>query len=149
MFIKNVIIIALCSLLFNNKTIAFAPNDSLKQAIVDITMRDYYVREPVKRSFFSFRNKSIFFRLNPINYLGAGLLFIYQRIFSEQIQANCMYEISCSEYTKCSIDKNGIIKGSLLGIDQLSNCFPNVIYDYPRHLINENYKIINAIELDE
>jgi len=73
------------------------------------------------------------------------LLFFYQRVVSEQIQSDCMYEISCSNYTKLSIEKFGFA-GFLLGINQWNNCFPNVIYDEPNYKRSDNLKVINEIE---
>jgi len=46
-------------------------------------------------------------KINPLFYVGGTLLFLYQNVFSEQIQAQCAYQISCSEYTKLSIQKKG------------------------------------------
>lgn len=83
---------------------------------------------------------------NPFLYLAGGLLFVYQNLFSAQISANCVYEISCSEYTKKSIQKHGIIKGSFIGMHQLSCCTPSIHKDYCEHSISESDKIINRIE---
>jgi putative component of membrane protein insertase Oxa1/YidC/SpoIIIJ protein YidD len=96
-----------------------------------------------KRKLLDLRNKKLIQQLNPFLYVGAGLLFIYQNIISEQIQASCMYQVSCSEYTKKSIEKNGFLKGTLLGFHQLSNCFQGVIYEHPPFMINEDGKINN------
>ena len=98
-----------------------------------------------KRKYLSLKNKSIAQKLNPMLYIGASLLYFYQNVISEQIQANCVYEISCSEYTKKSIEKNGFIKGTLSGFHQLSNCFQGAIYEHPVYMINENGKINNSI----
>ena len=105
----------------------------------------YSYEKPPGRKILDFKNKGTLAKLNPINYLSAGLLFFYQRIVSEQIQANCMYETSCSNYTKSCIERHGF-RGFLLGIDQMSNCFENVIYDYPKYKISENFKVNNQIE---
>lgn len=103
--------------------------------------------EPTKntqRKLLVFKRKKSFY--NPLNYLGAGLLFVYQNIFSEQIQASCNYEISCSEYTKICIQKHGFIKGILRGFNQLSECAPNAIYEHPSVYVNNNDQIINHFE---
>lgn len=85
-------------------------------------------------------------RLNPLNYLCASILFVYQNVFSEQIQADCTFEISCSEYTKLSIQKNGLFIGTLKGFNQLSECSPSAIYEHPPVYLNQNQKIINHLE---
>lgn len=119
---------------------------NLNQALVSNTFNQYYFNEAPKRKILSFKNKKLLAKINPINYLSAGMLFFYQRILSEQIQAACMYEISCSNYTKAAIEKHGLIKGSLIGLNQLNGCFPAIIYDFPDHKVNKNYKVINRLE---
>jgi putative component of membrane protein insertase Oxa1/YidC/SpoIIIJ protein YidD len=99
-----------------------------------------------KKKILSLKNKSFAQKLNPFLYLGATLLYVYQNTVSEQLQANCMYQISCSEYTKKSIEKNGFVKGTLSGFHQLSNCFQGAIYEHPVYMINENGKINNLID---
>lgn len=99
-----------------------------------------------KREILSLKNKSFTQKLNPFLYVGATLLYFYQNVISEQIQANCMYKISCSEFTKKSIEKNGFVKGTLSGFHQLSNCFQGAIYEHPVYMINENGKINNTID---
>jgi putative component of membrane protein insertase Oxa1/YidC/SpoIIIJ protein YidD len=83
-----------------------------------------------------------------LNYLAAGLLFFYQSILSEQIQADCTYEISCSNYTKQCINKDGFIIGSLKGLHQLNTCFPANIDDCPNYKVSTNLKIKNQVEPD-
>jgi putative component of membrane protein insertase Oxa1/YidC/SpoIIIJ protein YidD len=104
-----------------------------------------YKYEPAaKRKILSFKNKKPIARINPLNYLAAGALFVYQRLISEQIQANCMYEISCSNYTKLCIQEHGV-SGFLAGIDQLNCCFAGVVYDYPDFMISPENKIRNQL----
>lgn len=100
---------------------------------------------PPKRKILSLENKKIISKINPVTYISAGLLFVYQRVISEQIQADCAYETSCSSYTKFQIEKNGF-RGFLLGIDQLSNCFKGVQYDCQEHQISSDSKVINPVE---
>jgi putative component of membrane protein insertase Oxa1/YidC/SpoIIIJ protein YidD len=85
-------------------------------------------------------------RYNPVHYLAAGLLFFYQRILSEQIQANCNYVVSCSEYTKQAIYHRGFLIGILIGANQLNNCVPGITMDYPAFRLNAESKIINNAE---
>jgi putative component of membrane protein insertase Oxa1/YidC/SpoIIIJ protein YidD len=87
-----------------------------------------------------------FARYNPVHYLAAGLLFFYQRVLSEQIQANCNYVISCSEYTKQAIYRRGFLIGILIGANQLNNCVPGITTDYPSFRLNPESKIINSAE---
>lgn len=83
------------------------------------------------------------YKYNPIGYLGTGALFIYQNIISEQIQATCAYQTSCSEFTKLSIRDYGFLKGTLIGLHQLLSCVPFVKYDVHPLYLNSNDLIIN------
>ncbi len=85
-------------------------------------------------------------KYNPLAYLGSSALFIYQNVVSEQIQATCSYQHSCSEFTKLCIRDYGFIKGALMGINQILACMPALQYEVhpifltPTALIkNEHY----------
>jgi putative component of membrane protein insertase Oxa1/YidC/SpoIIIJ protein YidD len=129
---------------------SFAQNEpgNVNDALLDKTFSYYTVHTAPHKKIISFKNKKIITRLNPVNYIAAGLLFFYQGILSEQIQANCMYEISCSNYTKLCINKYGFIIGSLKGIHQLSNCLPSSVDECPPYKISGNLKIKNQVEPD-
>ena len=92
-----------------------------------------------------FKHRASYF--NPLSYAGAGLLFIYQNVFSEQIQADCTYMVSCSQYTKLCIERHGILKGTLMGFNQLSECFPAARYEHPVTSTHLN-KIDNRFEAE-
>ena len=102
---------------------------------------DYSPSSQSKKINFFFKKKRSYY--NPLTYIGIGALYIYQNIFSEQIQASCNYEISCSEYTKLSIQASGFFIGTLKGFNQLSECAPNAKYEHPSLYINNEGKIIN------
>lgn len=114
----------------------------ISNKIIAVTFDD--ATKPVKRKLLAFRNKLAYF--NPFTYVGAGMLFVYQNVFSEQIQANCAYEISCSDYTKFSIQVSGFFIGTLKGFNQLSECAPTARYEHPASYINSDGKIINHFE---
>lgn len=71
---------------------------------------------------------------HPAKVVFGSLMFLYQNVFSEQISAQCMYEISCSEYTKLNIEKNGLILGSILGFHQLMHCTPGTVHEVPPYM---------------
>lgn len=57
---------------------------------------------------------------------------VYQHCAPDDIRLACVYEPSCSEYMILSIQKYGIIKGILRGIQRLKRChLPNGGNDYP------------------
>lgn len=90
------------------------------------------------------KDTTVLGKINPLRYIAGGMLFVYQNVFSEQISANCTYEVSCSQMTKLSIEKFGLIKGSLIGLHQLSNCNPSIIKDHEAHMISAEGKVINS-----
>ncbi len=83
-------------------------------------------------------------RYNPFVYVGAALLFVYQNVISEQIQAHCMYKVSCSQFTKLAIQKKGFLEGTLLGFNQISECFPGILKEHSDYCIDQNDKINNS-----
>lgn len=64
--------------------------------------------------------------------LAVWLINLYQAIVSPVFRivfgpAICRYSPSCSEYTKIQIQRNGLVRGSLLGLKRLSTCHPFAI----------------------
>ena len=117
-------------------------NNTLSNKLVSVSFEEQPM--PVKRKLLTFKKRASYF--NPLNYIGAGMLYVYQNIFSEQIQASCAYQISCSEYTTLSIQKYGFFIGTLKGFNQLSECSPTAQYEHPPLYTNNEGKIINAFE---
>jgi putative component of membrane protein insertase Oxa1/YidC/SpoIIIJ protein YidD len=70
------------------------------------------------------RNKSSNFvaRYNPVSLAFKGAMLIYQRALSEQLAKQCPYEISCSNFSKLSIQEFGMFKGVFIGADRLLRC---------------------------
>ncbi|MCX6181139.1 MAG: membrane protein insertion efficiency factor YidD [Bacteroidetes bacterium] len=117
--------------------------------IIDKNITETSIHIPAKRKILSLEQRTLMGKVNPMSYLSAGLLFFYQRVLSEQIQANCVYHISCSEYTKKQIEKRGLIIGILKGCNQLNNCFTGIMSEYPEYKISEDLKVINSIGDEE
>lgn len=63
-----------------------------------------------------------FLRFNPVYWLLNGSLTGYQKIISPQISADCLYELSCSRFSRAAIQEFGIVKGIALTADRLSRC---------------------------
>ena len=88
----------------------------LIKQIDNITTPKLYVRP------YSNLHKSKWQTYNPINLTFSGLMFFYQNIISSQVNANCLFTPSCSEYAKASIKKYGLIKGMFLAADRVQKC---------------------------
>ena len=52
------------------------------------------------------------------------LIKIYQTILSPILPSTCRYSPTCSEYTKQSLIKFGLIKGGLISIKRIIKCKP-------------------------
>lgn len=63
-----------------------------------------------------------FLRFNPAYWLLNGALTGYQKVISPQISADCLYELSCSRFSRAAIQEFGIVKGIALTADRLSRC---------------------------
>ena len=122
---------------------AFSQTSTVQDKLMQVSFESVTTPQHPKRKLL--RSKKKLAQYNPVTYVSAGLLYVYQNIFSEQIQAECTYRISCSEYTKLSIQQSGFIIGVLSGFNQLSECFNGAVYEHPRSFINNNHKIINSI----
>lgn len=107
---------------------------------------NYQVLAKKRRVFLNVQDMSRVQKLNPTTYIAAGLMFLYQNVLSEQISTTCTYEVSCSEYTKLAIQKYGILKGSLIGVHQLSSCTPGAKKEHCKHVISSEGKIKNSLD---
>ncbi|AEI49368.1 protein of unknown function DUF37 [Runella slithyformis DSM 19594] len=63
-----------------------------------------------------------FLRINPVYWLLNGALTGYQKVISPQISAECLYELSCSRFSRVAIQEFGVIKGIALSADRISRC---------------------------
>lgn len=118
---------------------------NFQDQIVDRTFHRYKIENSPKRKFLSTKNKTFIGKINPLNYLFGSVIFVYQRGFSEQIQADCTYEISCSSYTRLCMENHGPVRGLLMGLDQLSCCFPGVAGEVEHWRINKVGKVKNFL----
>lgn len=86
-------------------------------------------------------------KFNPITLVSGGLLFLYQKVISPQIFADCLYDISCSNFGVLSIKRYGLIKGTFLTSDRLTRCTQFSAQDITAVRINkETGKVIDNIE---
>jgi putative component of membrane protein insertase Oxa1/YidC/SpoIIIJ protein YidD len=63
-----------------------------------------------------------FLRYNPVFWFFNGALTGYQKVISPQISADCLYEQSCSRFSRAAIQEFGIFKGIALSADRISRC---------------------------
>ena len=124
----------------------YGQNDSLNGKITHLLFSEYKQGTSKNRAFIKPQKTITYF--NPLFYLSATGLFIYQNIISEQIQADCRYKTSCSQFTKQCVQKNGFL-GLLRGLDQISACYPGVNKQYATFLQLQNNLIDNEYHYED
>ncbi len=93
--------------------------------------------------FIHFKSHNVLIRYNPISLTFGGLLYFYQTTFSQQFASDCPFEISCSAYSKLSIQQLGLIKGVALTADRLMRCNQFLKYDITPFQLNAQQRIID------
>ena len=56
--------------------------------------------------------------------IAISLINLYKYLISPLLGNNCRYLPTCSEYTKESIIKYGVVKGFWLGLKRIAKCHP-------------------------
>jgi putative component of membrane protein insertase Oxa1/YidC/SpoIIIJ protein YidD len=101
----------------------------------------------INKKEYVFKNKKFFLKYNPLSVIIGGGLYLYQNQISPVIQMGCLYEPSCSEFSKQAIANFGIFRGALMTIDRLTRCTRASSIDlHPLFLLN-NGKYFDSAEL--
>jgi uncharacterized protein len=90
--------------------------------IIEKTRIDNLQHKKVIRPFIYSEKTSPLVKFNPVNLAFGGLLFLYQNTLSQQFSATCLYDPSCSEFSKQSIREYGLLKGVFLSTDRVMRC---------------------------
>ena len=88
-----------------------------------------------------FKGKNWFVKYNPISLVFGGSLLFYQKVISPQIMAGCVFDPSCSNFSKQCIKTYGIPKGVALSADRLTRCTLLSSIDFHPLLFKENGKV--------
>jgi putative component of membrane protein insertase Oxa1/YidC/SpoIIIJ protein YidD len=87
-----------------------------------------------------FRDKKWIIKYNPVFIVFGGALYVYQKNISPILQFGCLYEPSCSEFSRLSIREYGLLKGILMSGDRLTRCTRISIPDiHPLFFLKEKY----------
>lgn len=68
------------------------------------------------------RKRSAFARYNPFTLALTGSMYLYQNVLSAQMGRQCLYDLSCSNFSKQAITEFGLVKGVFLTADRLLRC---------------------------
>ena len=99
------------------------------------------------RANYIFKERNAFVKYNPLSLVFGGSLFFYQRVISPQISAGCAYDVSCSNFSKQSIHRFGLVKGIALSTDRLTRCNKIASADFHPVMINDHNKVIDTPEM--
>jgi putative component of membrane protein insertase Oxa1/YidC/SpoIIIJ protein YidD len=132
-------------LFFINSTHCYLQNNTDLQLLAssDFKIREY---ETSRKVTYVFSDRKAFMKYNPVSLVFGGSLYVYQKIISPQIQAGCTFDISCSNFSRQSIKKYGILKGVALSADRLTRCTRLSAVDFHPVMINEEGKCIDHPE---
>ena len=83
-------------------------------------------------------NPSKFSLYNPFYHILSGSMYVYQKIISPQLSSQCIYNPSCSNYSKQLIREYGIAKGVFCSADRIMRCNRLAIVGLPRDAINKH-----------
>ena len=78
-----------------------------------------------------FKHKSFIARYNPFSIGVTALMLLYQQVISPQFSRVCLYERSCSNFSKAAISEFGLVKGVFLSADRLLRCNISAVQDTP------------------
>ena len=57
-------------------------------------------------------------------YLAVGIIWVYQKLLSSRLRANCRYQPTCSQFAVEAIEGFGVLKGTWLGAKRIGRCHP-------------------------
>jgi putative component of membrane protein insertase Oxa1/YidC/SpoIIIJ protein YidD len=68
----------------------------------------------------------------------------YRSVLSEQISADCAFDLTCSRFSAAAIRRFGIIKGGFLTVDRLTRCHSSLsVETVPINFNNRTAKVID------
>lgn len=85
-------------------------------------------------------------KFQPVVWVMNAALTIYQTFFSRQLSTQCIYELSCSRFSREAIRQFGPIKGVFLTGDRLTRCNGIHYNETSRLRRNKEGKIIDVPE---
>jgi putative component of membrane protein insertase Oxa1/YidC/SpoIIIJ protein YidD len=80
--------------------------------------------------------------LSPLKFFYNISIGIYQSSLSPQIGASCIYETTCSRFSRQLVSEFGIVKGFFLSVDRVGRCNQLAALDSSPLRLNKDRKII-------
>jgi uncharacterized protein len=87
-------------------------------------------------------------RYNPVSLAFSGMMFVYQRFVSPQLPSQCLYEHSCSEFSKELIGTYGLARGIVFTTDRLSRCNRVAALDvHPLSISETSRRVVENVDI--
>lgn len=87
-------------------------------------------------------------RYNPVTLAFSGLMYVYQKVVSPQIPSACLYEHSCSSFSKGLIAEYGLAKGVFTTADRLMRCNRMAATDiHPLAISEQSGKVMETVNI--
>lgn len=109
-------------LLFFSLTSFSQPIDLLSDLLLVDSVSKQQVHHHGKRIYIFKNQPKTFKNCNPVSLIYGGSLYVYQNFVSQHLSADCLYDPSCSDFSKQAVKEYGLFKGGLLSFDRLSRC---------------------------
>jgi putative membrane protein insertion efficiency factor len=98
------------------------PIDVLSDLLLADSVSKQHVHHPGKRIYIFKNQPKTFKNSNPLSLIYGGSLYVYQNFVSQHFSADCLYDPSCSDFSKQAVKEYGLFKGGLLSFDRLNRC---------------------------
>jgi putative component of membrane protein insertase Oxa1/YidC/SpoIIIJ protein YidD len=111
--------------------------------------RDYLLNEGSKLTleFKEVKTKRTFVqKINPIYWIYTGMADFYKKNISVQIAANCVFEETCSHYSRKLVSEKGVFAGVVLSLDRLSRCNKVTLAETSPLRLTRKGKVIENID---
>jgi putative membrane protein insertion efficiency factor len=127
-------LLLLCLFSFTN----FAQSIDLSSDLLLVdSVSKQQVHHEGKRVYIFKNQPKTFKNSNPVSLIFGGTLYAYQNFISQHFSADCLYDPSCSEFSKQAVKEYGLLKGSLLSVDRLSRCNRIAATDLDPGMVNK------------
>jgi putative component of membrane protein insertase Oxa1/YidC/SpoIIIJ protein YidD len=94
------------------------------------------------------RHQSFVAKYNPVTLTFTGLMYFYQKVVSPQIPSTCLYEHSCSSFSKGLIAEYGLAKGVFTTADRLMRCNRMAATDiHPLVISEQSGKVMETVNI--
>jgi putative component of membrane protein insertase Oxa1/YidC/SpoIIIJ protein YidD len=107
----------------------------------DLILADSVAKQRIphhEKRVYIFKNQPKTFKTcNPASLVFGGTLYVYQNFISQHLSADCLYDPSCSDFSKQATKEYGLLKGGLLSFDRLSRCNRIAATDLNPTMINK------------